>query len=90
MKYMLIKYIKSILWRVVKRLSYIQDAWCLKVKVEVDKTKYLVMSRDQNSRGCHNIKMDNISFERVAEFKYLATNLTIKIIFLCMYCASSI
>ena len=27
---MLIKYIKSILWRVVKRLSYIQDARCLK------------------------------------------------------------
>ena len=26
------KYIKSVLWRVVKRLSYIQDARCLKVK----------------------------------------------------------
>ena len=24
---------KSVLWRVVKRLSYIQDARCLKVKV---------------------------------------------------------
>jgi len=30
---LLIKYIKSVLWRVVKRLSYIQDAWCLKVKL---------------------------------------------------------
>ena len=29
--YLLIKYIKSLLWRVVKRLSYIQDARCLKV-----------------------------------------------------------
>ena len=29
---MLIKYIKSVLWRVGKRLSYIQDARCLKVK----------------------------------------------------------
>jgi len=28
----LIKYIKSILWRVAKRLSYIEDAQCLKVK----------------------------------------------------------
>ena len=28
---MLIKYIKSLLWRVAKRLSYIEDAWCLKV-----------------------------------------------------------
>jgi len=26
------KYIKSVLWRVAKRLSYIEDARCLKVK----------------------------------------------------------
>ena len=31
--YLLIKYIKSVLWRAVKRLSYIQNARCLKVKV---------------------------------------------------------
>ena len=30
--YLLIKYIKSFLWRVAKRLSYVQDARCLKVK----------------------------------------------------------
>ena len=29
--YLLIKYIKSVLWRVLKRLSYIQDARCLTV-----------------------------------------------------------
>jgi len=29
--YLLIKYIKSVLWRVAKRLSYIQEARCLKV-----------------------------------------------------------
>ena len=28
---MLIKYIKSVLWRETKRLSYIEDARCLKV-----------------------------------------------------------
>ena len=28
----MIKYIKSVLWRVAKRLFYIQDARCLKVK----------------------------------------------------------
>jgi len=28
----LIKYTKSVLWRAAKRLSYIQDARCLKVK----------------------------------------------------------
>ena len=27
------KYIKRVLWRVAKRLSYIEDAWCLKVKL---------------------------------------------------------
>ena len=30
--YLLIKYIKSVLWRVGKRLSYIEDARCLMVK----------------------------------------------------------
>ena len=31
--YLLIKYIKSVLWRVAKRLCYIQEARCLEVKV---------------------------------------------------------
>ena len=31
--YLLIKYIKSVLWRVAKCLSYIEEARCLKVKV---------------------------------------------------------
>ena len=30
--YLLIKYIKSVLWSVAKRLSYTKDARCLKVK----------------------------------------------------------
>ena len=30
--YLLIKYIESFLWRVAKRLSYLEDARCLKVK----------------------------------------------------------
>ena len=30
--YLLIKYIESVLWRVAKRLSYVEDARCLKVK----------------------------------------------------------
>jgi len=30
--YLLIKYIKSVLWRVAKCRSYIEDARCLKVK----------------------------------------------------------
>ena len=31
--YLLIKYIKSILWRLAKRVSYIEDARCLKVNM---------------------------------------------------------
>ena len=31
--YLLIKYIKSVLWRLAKRLSYMEDARCLKVNI---------------------------------------------------------
>jgi len=34
--YLLIKYTKSILWTVAKRLSYKEDARCLKVNVQVE------------------------------------------------------
>ena len=33
--YLLIKYTKSVLWRVAKSLSYIEDAQCLTVKGSV-------------------------------------------------------
>jgi hypothetical protein len=35
-----------------------------------------VMSRGQNAVQRHNIKIDNSSFERVEQFKYLETTLT--------------
>ena len=38
--------------------------------VNADRTKYMVMSRDQNARRSHNRKNDNRSFERVERFKY--------------------
>jgi len=46
------------------------------LEVNVDKTKYMVMSRDQNAGRSHSMKIDNSSFERVEEFKYLGTTLT--------------
>jgi hypothetical protein len=46
------------------------------LEVNADKTKYMVMSRDQNAGRIHGMKIDNISFERFEEFKYLGTNLT--------------
>jgi hypothetical protein len=46
------------------------------LEVNADKTKYMIMSRDQNAGRSHSIKTDNSPFERVEEFKYLGTNLT--------------
>jgi hypothetical protein len=45
------------------------------LEVTADKTKYLVMSRDQNVGWRHNVKTDNSAFERVQEFKCLGTTL---------------
>jgi len=33
------------------------------------------MVRDQNAGGIHSVTMNNSTFERVEEFKYLGTNL---------------
>jgi len=44
--------------------------------VNADKTKYMVMSGDQNAGRNHSIKSDNSSSERVEELKYLGTTLT--------------
>ena len=46
------------------------------LEANADKTKYMVISRDQNAGQGHSIKNDNSSFERVEEFKYLGTTLT--------------
>jgi len=47
----------------------------IRVEVNVDKTKYMVMPRDQNARQCPSMKIDNSSFEKMEEFKYLETTL---------------
>jgi hypothetical protein len=46
------------------------------LEVNAGKTKYMVMSRNQNARHNHSIKIESKSFERVEEFKYLGTALT--------------
>ena len=35
------------------------------LEVNANKTKYMVMSRDQNAVGSHNLRTDNTSFQRV-------------------------
>ena len=44
--------------------------------VIADKTKYMVMSREQTAGLSHTMKVDNSSTEMVEEFKYLGTTLT--------------
>ena len=46
------------------------------LEINADKTKYVVMSRDQNAGRSHSMKIDSSSFARVKEFKYLGTTLT--------------
>ena len=40
------------------------------LEVNADKTKCVVMSRNQSAGRSHSIKNDNSSFERVEDFKY--------------------
>ena len=46
------------------------------LEVNASKIKYTVMSRDQDVGRIYNIKIDNISFEKAYEFKYLGIILT--------------
>ena len=46
------------------------------LEVYADKSKYMALSRDQNTGRNKSMKVDNSSFERVEEFKYLGINLT--------------
>jgi hypothetical protein len=46
------------------------------LEINADKTKYIVIHREQNARHIHYIKADNSLFERVEQFKCLGTTLT--------------
>jgi hypothetical protein len=45
------------------------------LEINAEKTKYVIMSRHQNSGQNQNIRIANESFENVATFKYLLTTL---------------
>jgi len=46
------------------------------LEVNADKTKYMIMSRDQNAGRSHNINIDTKPFKRIEHFKYLRKTLT--------------
>jgi len=48
------------------------------LEVNADRTKYMVMSRNQNAGRSYSMKIDNSSLERVEEFKCLGAILTNK------------
>jgi UDP-galactopyranose mutase len=47
----------------------------LQTEVNADKTKCMVLSRDQHAGRSHSMNTDNSSFERLEEFKHLRTTL---------------
>jgi hypothetical protein len=46
------------------------------IEINAEKTKYVNMSRYQNSGQNQNVRIENESFENVAKFRYLRTTLT--------------
>ena len=46
------------------------------LEISADKTKYMVMSRDQNAGRNRSVRTDNSTFQRVEELKYLGKTLT--------------
>ena len=47
------------------------------LKVNADKTKYMVIFKDQNARGSHNIEVDNSAFEKGGRVQVFVNNLNI-------------
>jgi hypothetical protein len=48
------------------------------LEFNADKTKYMVMSPDQNAGRSHNIMIDNRTLERVEQFRYWGIEIPLK------------
>jgi hypothetical protein len=46
------------------------------LEVNIEKTKYMLLSRHQNAGQNHDVKIGNRCFENVAQFRYLGTTIT--------------
>jgi hypothetical protein len=56
--------------------NLIDDSKVVGLEVNIEKTKYMLVSRDQNAGQNRNIKIGNRSFDNVSQFKYLGTTVT--------------
>jgi hypothetical protein len=68
-------YLRKYTYAKGKRRCFIAAARESGLERSTDKTKYMVMSRDQSAGRNHSVRIDNSNFERVEEFKYLGTTL---------------
>jgi hypothetical protein len=52
------------------------DSTDVSLEINVEKTKYMLLSRHQNVGQNRDIKITNRSFENVSQFKYLGSTVT--------------
>jgi sorting nexin-29 len=56
--------------------TLIDDSKVVGLEINVEKTKYMLLSRHQNIDRNRDIKIANRSFENVSQFRYLGTTVT--------------
>jgi len=56
--------------------ALVAGIWEIGLQIRADKRKYMVTSRGQNAERNHSVRIDNSTFERVEDFKYLGTTIT--------------
>jgi hypothetical protein len=67
-----------IYWEIIKKNTeiLIDASKEVGLEINVEKTKYMLLSHDQNAGQNRDIKIANRSFESVSQFKYLETTVT--------------
>jgi hypothetical protein len=79
--YLLIKYIKSVLWREAKHLSYVEDARCLKVNVQHLKTDIKSWQPPRRHNRCiiKHCKLLTLSVLYISYILFISTNILISL-----------
>jgi hypothetical protein len=62
---------RVVVWKHRKEKALVVTSTQIDLEVNAEKNKYMVISRDQKVGKNQNIKINNKSFERVEELKYL-------------------